>query len=224
MRQILAGDFVSDWLGRRDQRRLLTLARPDVGELRAITDRLHTLAHGPWRPGDPSWRAVRRELLDRINWWNRIFLAAHLADHEIPALLVELIRSAPIRPEPYLAKLLDAYDGHATQSGTEYSQVKVFCPGKLLEQIVNHLLENIEKHRLVGASCRMHVAYKQPDQDTMRIVVRNSGTVACTPPGHGLEALNDKLRPFGGWLRGRELAEDEWTFAAEVKLALWHGG
>jgi orotate phosphoribosyltransferase len=224
LRQILAGDFVADWLGRRDQRRLLTLARPDVGELRAVTDRLHTLAHGPWRPGDPSWRAVRRELLDRINWWNRIFLAAHLADHEMPALLVELIRSAPIRPEPYLAKLLDAYDGYATQSGTEYNQVKVFCPGKLLEQIVNHLLENIEKHRLVGATCRMHVAYKQPDQDTMRIVVRNSGTVPCTPPGHGLEALNDKLRPFGGWLRGRELAEDEWTFAAEVKLALWHGG
>ena len=73
LRQILAGDFVSDWLGRRDQRRLLTLARPDVGELRAVTDRLHTLAHGPWRPGDPSWRAVRRELLDRINWWNPRF-------------------------------------------------------------------------------------------------------------------------------------------------------
>ena len=58
----------------------------------------------------------------------------------------------------------------------------------------------------------------------MRIVVRNSGTVACTPPGRGLEALNDKLRPFGGSLRGQELTEDEWTFAAEVKLPLWHGG
>ena len=81
---ILAGDFVADWLGRRDQHRLLTLARPDVGELRAVTDRLHTLPHGPWRPGDPSWQAVRRELLDRINWWNRIFLAAHLADHACP--------------------------------------------------------------------------------------------------------------------------------------------
>jgi len=224
LRQILAGDFVSDWLGRRDQRRLLTLARPDVGELRAVTDRLHTLAHGPWRPGDPAWRAVRRELLDRINWWNRIFLAAHLADHEMPALLVELIRSAPIRPAPYLAKLLDTHDGRAAQSGTEYSQMKVFCPGRLLEQIVSHLLENIEKHRLVGASCRVHVVYKQPDQDTMQIVVRNSGTVACAPPGHGLEALSDKLRPFAGSLRGRELAEDDWTFAAEVKLALWHGG
>ena len=104
LRQIIAGDFVSDWLGRRDQHRLLTLARPDVGELRAVTNRLHTLAQGPWRPRDPAWRAIRRELLDRMNWWNRIFLAAHLADHEMPALLVELIRSAPVKPGEYLAK------------------------------------------------------------------------------------------------------------------------
>jgi hypothetical protein len=224
LRQILAGDFVSDWLGRRDQRRLLTLARPDVGELRAVTDRLHTLAHGPWRPGDPSWREVRRELLDRINWWNRVFLAAHVADHEMPALLVELVRSGPVSPRPYLTKLLDSDHGHAAESGTEYGEVKVFCPGKLLEQIVNHLLENIEKHRVAGAACRLHVAYMQPDQDTVRIVVRNSGTVGCRPRGHGLEALSDKLRPFGGSLRGQELAEDGWTFAAEVKLPLWHGG
>ena len=224
LRQILAGDFVSDWLGRRDQSRLLTLARPDVGELRAVTDRLHTLAHGPWRPGDPSWRAVRRELLDRINWWNRVFLAAHVADHEMPALLVELIRSAPVSPRPYLTKLIDSRHGHATESGTEYGEVKVFCPGKLMEQIVNHLLENIEKHRVPGTACRLHVAYKRPDQDTMRIVVRNSGTVACAPPGRGLEALSDKLRPFGGSLRGQKLAEDGWTFATEVKLSLWHGG
>ena len=59
LRSILAGDFVSDLLGGRDQRRLLTLARPDVGQLRAVTDRLYTLAHGPLRPADPSWRAIR---------------------------------------------------------------------------------------------------------------------------------------------------------------------
>ncbi len=224
LRQILAGEFVSDWLGRRDQRRLLTLARPDVGELRAVTDRLHELGHGPWRPGDPSWRAVRRELLDRINWWNRIFLAAHLADQEMPALLVELIRSAPTRPGMCLARILGSFRVNATETGTEYGQVKAFCPEKLLEQVVSHLLENIEKHRVVDAIRRVHIEYMQPDRDAMRIVVRNSGTVTCTPPGHGLEALNDKLRPFGGSLRGQEPGEDGWTFAVEVKLALWHGG
>jgi adenine/guanine phosphoribosyltransferase-like PRPP-binding protein len=224
LRQIIAGDFVADWLGPRDQHRLLTLARPDVGELRAVTNRLHTLAHGPWRPRDPAWRAIRRELLDRLNWWNRIFLAAHLADHEMPALLVELIRSAPVKPVEYLAKMRDAHASAMTETGIEYGQAEVFCPGKLLEQVVTHLLENLEKHRVPGAAVRLHVACEPPARGTVRIVVRNSGTVARTPHGHGIEALNDKLGTFGGSLRGQEFAEDGWTFATEVKLALWHGG
>jgi adenine/guanine phosphoribosyltransferase-like PRPP-binding protein len=224
LRQVMAGDFVADWLGRRDQLRLLTLARPDVGELRAVTNRLHTLAHGAWRPDDPAWRAVRRELLDRINWWHRIFLAAHLADHQMRALLVELIRSAPVRPWSYLAKLRDSRAVAVTETGIEFSGLEVFCPGKLLEQVVTHLGENLDRHQVPGAACRLHVAYERPEGDTIRIVVRNSGTAPREPHGHGIEALNDKLGAFGGSLRGQEFAENGWTFAAEVKLALWHGG
>jgi hypothetical protein len=224
LREILAGDFVADWLGGRDQRRLLTLARPDVGELRAVTNRLHTLAHGPWRPGDPSWQAVRRELLDRINWWNRIFLAAHLPDNELPALLVGLINSAPSKPGACVTRVLDSHRVNATISGTEYEQTEVFCPGRLLDQIIAHLLENVEKHRVAGADCRLQVEYKRPDQHTLHIVVRNSGTAASKPRGHGLKALNDKLRPFGGSLTGQVPNDDEWTFATVVALPLWQGG
>jgi adenine/guanine phosphoribosyltransferase-like PRPP-binding protein len=224
LREILAGDFVSDWLGGRDQRRLLTLARPDVGELRAVTNRLHTLARGPWRPDDPSWQAVRRELLDRINWWNRIFLAAHLPDNALPALLVGLINSAPSKPGACVTRVLDSHRVKATISGIEYDQTDVFCPGRLLDQIVAHLLENMEKHRVAGADCRLHVEYKRTDEDTLHIVVRNSGTAASKPRGHGLKALNDKLRPFGGAITDQELSEDEWTFAAVVALPVWHGG
>jgi hypothetical protein len=224
LREILAGDFVSDWLGGRDQHRLLTLARPHVGELRAVTDKLHALAHGPWRPADPSWQAVRRELLDRINWWNRIFLAAHLPDNELSALLVELINSAPSKPGTCVTRVLDSHRTKASISGTEHDQTDVFCPGRLLEQIVAHLLENIEKHRIPDADCRLHVEYKQPDEDTIHIVVRNSGTAARRPPGRGLKALNDKLRPFGGSLTHQALNGDQWTFAATVVLPLWHGG
>jgi adenine/guanine phosphoribosyltransferase-like PRPP-binding protein len=223
LREILAGDFVSDWLGRRDQRRLLTLARADVGELRAVTDRLHTLARGPWRPTDPSWQALRRELLNRINWWNRIFLAAHLTDNELSALLVELIKSAPSKPGPCVARLLDSHRAKATIGGAEYDEVELFCPERLLDQIVAHLLENIQKHRAPGTPCRLHVEYKQPDHDTLHIVIRNSGTVARIPPGRGIKTLNDKLRPFGGSLSGQVLNEDKWTFAALIALPLWHG-
>jgi adenine/guanine phosphoribosyltransferase-like PRPP-binding protein len=223
LREILDGDFASDWLGARDQRRLLTLAQPDLGELRAVTDRLHMLAHGPWRPADPSWRAMRRELLDRLNWWNRIFLAAHISDHEIPALLVELIRSAPVRLGPCVGKLLGAHQAQATTDGKDHGEVDVFCPEKLLDQIVAHLLENIDKHRAEEATCRLHVEYLPSGNKTVQMIVRNSGTVARTPPGRGLKALNDKLRPFGGSLTGKVVAEDEWTFAAVATLPLWHG-
>jgi adenine/guanine phosphoribosyltransferase-like PRPP-binding protein len=223
LREILSGDFVSDWLGRRDQRRLLTLARLDVAELRAVTDRLHILAHGPWRPTDPSWQAVRSELLDRINWWNRIFLAAHLTDNQQPALLVELIKSAPSKPGRCVARLLDSHGAKATISGAEYDQTDVFCPERLLDQVITHLLENIEKHRVAGAVCRLHVEYKPPAQDIMQVLMRNSGTAACPQPGRGLKALNDKLAPFGGSLTGQILAEDEWTFVAAATLPLWRG-
>jgi adenine/guanine phosphoribosyltransferase-like PRPP-binding protein/signal transduction histidine kinase len=224
LRDILAGDFVSDRMGRRDQRRLLTLARLDVGELRAVANRLHQLAHGSWRPDDPSWQALRRELLDRINWWNRMFLAAHIPDHHEPALLVELIRSAPVRLGPLVERLLVSYQAQATIAQPEDGDVNVFCPEKLLDQIVVHLIENVSKHRLANTVCRLNVEYKRSAEERIELVVRNSGTRARTPEGQGIRALNDKLRPFGGSLEGHVLAEDEWTFAAIVTLPVWHGG
>ena len=224
LRDILAGDFVSDWLGRRDQHRLLTLARADVGELRAVTDRLYLLTHGARRPADPSWQLLRRELLDRINWWNRVFLAAHIPDHDVPALLVELIHSVPAKLGPSVVRVLGVHQAHATIAGSEAGDVNVFCPEKLLDQIVAHLLENVRKHSLSDARCRLHVEYMRDADKAVQLVMRNSGTRPSVSPGHGLKALNDKLRPFGGKLTGHVLAEDNWTFAAVATLPLWHGG
>jgi hypothetical protein len=215
---------VSDRLGRRDQHRLLTLARPDVGELRAVTDRLHQLAHGEWRPGDRTWQDLRRELLDRINWWNRIFLAAHIPDHHVPALLVDLIRSAPVKLGSCVARVLASHQSTATIPRPDEGEVDVFCPERLLDQTVSHLLENVHKHRVPGAVRRLHVEYARSDEKAVRLIVRNSGTRPCTPPGRGLKALNDKLRPFGGSLAGQPIAEGEWTFEAVATLPLWHGG
>jgi adenine/guanine phosphoribosyltransferase-like PRPP-binding protein len=222
LRDILAGDFVSDWLGRRDQRRLLTLARPGVEELRDVMDRLHRLSHGTWRPDDPSWQAMRLELLDRINWWNRIFLAAHLPDQPVAALLVELIRSAPVKLAPRVVELL-AHRVQMEAGNSRHGEVEIFCPDKLLAQVVSHLLENIKKHRIEGLTCRLRVDYEPSGQDSVRMVIRNSGTKPCTPPGRGLKALDDKLKPFGGALSGQTLTEDGWSFAAIVTLPLWRG-
>jgi len=223
LREILRGDFVSDQLGRRDQSRLLTLGRPGVGELRGVTDKLHSLAHGTWRPADPSWQAERRELLDHINWWNRMFLAAHVTD-EAPALLIELVRSAPIELGECVEKLLESRQAQAAFEAPEQGQLQVFCPEKLLDQVIGHLLENVEKHCVKGAVCQLQIEYLRPANGTVQMVVRNSGTLPSTPAGRGLKALNDKLRPFGGSLTGQVLAGDEWTFAAVATLPLWHGG
>ena len=221
--EILSGDFVSDLLGRREQNRLLSLARSGGGELGMMTDRLHALAHGPWRPTDPSWQALRRELLDHINWWNRMFLTTHATDNT-RALLVELIGSAPVRPQLCVEKLLKARQERAAIRTPENGQMDVFCPERLLGQILAHLLENVEKHRVKSAFCQLEIEYLRPDRGIMQMVVRNSGTAPSAQPGHGLKALSDKLRPFGGKLTGQDLAEDEWTFAAVATLPLWRGG
>jgi adenine/guanine phosphoribosyltransferase-like PRPP-binding protein len=229
LRAILDGDFVSDQFGHREQRRLLSLARPGVGELRAVTDGLHALTHGPWRPAAPSWLAGQRELLERINWWNHMFLAAHTGEQARPAMLVELIDSAPRELAPCVAELLTAHQARATVQAPELGKFKVFCPEKLLDQILAHLLDNIDRHRAPDADApgRLEVEYLLRDQDTAQMVVRNSGTRPNGQPGQGLRALDDKLRPFGGSLTSQVLPADEaggWTFAVTITLQIWHGG
>lgn len=226
LRDILEGDFAADWLGRSDQNRLLTLARPGVGELRAVTDKLHSLAFGPWRHADPPWQAERRALLERINWWNHMFLAAHVTNGEAPALLVELIRTAPIELGECVLKHLDSHHVQATIKAPAHGEVQVFCPDRLLRQVIAHLLDNVEKHRARESAydCQLQIEYLPPARNAARMVVRNSGTSPSTPPGRGLKALDEMLQPFGGKLVWQFLADGEWTFGVTATLPLWRGG
>jgi hypothetical protein len=224
LRDILAGDFVADWLGRRDQRRLLSLAHADVMELRAVTERLHRLTAEPWQPAYPPWRALRRELLDRLNWWNRMFLAAHVPDHHSPAVLVELAGSAPARLGDRVAAVLASQGVEASIDRPSQGNVLVFCPTKLLDQVVAHLIENVQRHCPAGATWHIQISYEYPSSEHVNMILRNAGTKPLTKPGQGLKSLNEKLRPFGGTLTGNTLTEGEWTFEAIAKLALWQKG
>lgn len=225
LRDILAGEYICDWLGDKEQHRLLGLAQAGFAGLHAVTDRLHRLTHEPRRPGYPPWEALRRELLDRLNWWNRVFLAAHVEDSEVPAKLVELLDSAPVMLAPQVADVFMACGvTSATVDRSDLGDVSVFCPRGLLDQVIRHLLENVRRHRMPGAACRLQLGYERPSTDSVRLVLRNSGTVVRTPPGQGLRALSKKLQPFGGALTGHPCSNDEWTFGAVLTLPVWRQG
>ena len=115
----------------------------------------------------------------------------------VPALLVgaDPVRAGQARA--VLAQLLDAYRATRRLSG-RIRRGEGVLPGEAAGADRQPSAGKRREAPIDGATCRMHVDVR-PDQDTgCGLVVRNSGTVACTPPGHGLEALNDKLRPFGG--------------------------
>ena len=133
-----------------------------------------------------------------------MFLAAHVTD-EVPAVLVELIRSAPIELAECVAKLLESHQAQAAIEAPEQGRGAGFLPGKLLDQVIAHLLENVKKHCVKGEVCQLQVEYLRPADGTVQMVVRNSGTMPSTPAGRGLKAFSDKLRPFGGSLTGQVL-------------------
>ncbi|MEU8802287.1 hypothetical protein [Spirillospora sp. NPDC048819] len=217
---VLAGEFVADRLGRPEQERLLDLVNdPNVTELRTLTERLEVLLEGPWEPQDRSWSAQRREVLNGIRWWHHMFLAAHLPDLEQPALLVELVESAPTEPRARLETVL----GVPVDDPQGAADALVFCPGKLLDEVLEHLLDNTVRHGIEGAERRIHAGCEFDDANDVRVVVRNSGTRPSGRPGRGVRSFNERLRPFGATLRGRPLTDDPWTFEAVITLPRWRG-
>jgi hypothetical protein len=227
LREILSGEYVESQIGRRDQERLLSLAPPnEVIALDAMTDLLHRLSHEPWRPGDPDWQSLRRKALERVNWWYRMFLATHLPDGDGPALVVDLVRSAPVKLAEQVVESLELRRSgllDAEQVG-EPAHAYVFCPGKLLDQTIAHLLENVTRHHVAGADCRLQIEYRYGYEGTVQFVLRNSGTRPRETSGNGLRTFNERLRPFGGSVVGQPLPDDPWwTYAATVTLRLWRG-
>ncbi|TDC69826.1 hypothetical protein E1200_07350 [Actinomadura sp. GC306] len=217
---VLAGEFVADRLGPPEQERLLDLANdPNVTELRTLTESLEVLLAGPWEPQERSWSAQRREVLNGIRWWHHMFLAAHLPDSEQPALLVELVESAPTEPRPRLETVL----GVTVDDPQGAADALVFCPHKLLDEVLEHLLDNTVRHGIEGAECRIHAVCEFDDANDVRVVVRNSGTRPSGRPGRGVRSFNERLRPFGATLRGRPLSDGPWTFEAVITLARWRG-
>jgi signal transduction histidine kinase len=190
--------------------------------LQDVTDGLYQIMHEDWRPEDPRWQSRRRQLLYRINWWYRIFVAAHIPDSERSAQLVELIRSAPADLYATVSDTLRQREA-VTVLGLDNPKWQVFCPRPLLDEAVRHLLDNAYRHRVPGAEVRIGVEYRPAGRDHVEVVIRNTGSQPRPIRGRGLGSFNQKLLPFGGSLTGNPLEQGDWTFEATVTLALWQG-
>lgn len=226
LHHILAGEYVYDRLGRLEHERLMRLLQNGIGALSEVTERLDRLLRGPRQPDDQDWQSMRFEFLDRIDWWYRMFLATHLPRTGKRAHVVDLVSTAPTLLQPRIAMILDS---HGAESDVPPARVdsgpgcEVFCPSALLDEAVEHVLENTERHRIPGAECRIGVSYELPEPGNVQVVLRNTGTRPRSVPGQGLRALNAKLRPFEASLTGRPLAGEPWTFETILTLRLWEG-
>ena len=227
--EILTGDYVLDQLGKHEQGLLVDLARNNAAALCATTELLFDLLHRPWRPEDRAWLELRAALLREVNWWHCSFLATHRPGTELPAYVVQLVQSAPVVLGQTVSAAVRAHS-HGIDVGpgcgaeeAPDAQLRVFCPDRLLEETVGHVLDNIRRHRIPDSALRLHVEYRRPSPTAVVVVLRNSGTRPSHAPGHGLRSLAGRLRPFGGFVRGREAGGGEWTFETEITLQRWQG-
>ncbi len=225
LRAILGGEYVEDQVGQANQQQLLGLTEHgNIAELQTVNNLLNQLIGLPWSPLDAEWQRLRKDLLDRINWWYRVFIAAHLPDQERAALFVDLIGSAPTLLADQIEKTLAAQSAEAWVDHADIgASALVFCPDKLLDQVVGHLVSNAHRHGIPGTSRRFQVDYQQGQRHTVRFVLRNTGSKPRAVPGRGLLSCNEKLAPFGADVIGETLNESEWTYQSVVTLSLWEG-
>ncbi|NNN30194.1 hypothetical protein HLK59_07420 [Streptomyces sp. S3(2020)] len=224
LRHILAGEYVDDQLGRREHERLMRLLPSGITALSEVTERLDRLLRGPRRVDDLDWQLTRNELLDRLDWWYRMFLATHLPETGKRALVVDLVSSAPTLLEPALRTLQSApvTDVHVVLPASA-AETEVFCPGPLLHDAMDHVLDNTRRHRVSSAECRLDVTWTNEASGTARVSLRTTGTRPSPAPGQGLRTLDAKLRPFGASLTGQALDDGDWTFETLLALRLWEG-
>lgn len=228
LREILAGEFVAELCGRRDQERLVALAGTSAAGLLELSERLAGLLHEPRSPDAMRWRTVRRELLDRISWWYNALFATHRPVTGASALLVDLVRSAPT---PVGKAVEAAVAGRGLETATQLLgdlDVEVFCPRDLLDRAIGHILADAQTRAAADTATdrelRIEIGLRRPGPDAVQLVLRDTGALpGPADPARGLGPLARALKPFGGWLTGRALAGDEWSFEAVIALRPWQG-
>ncbi|MGW6447381.1 hypothetical protein [Lentzea sp. NPDC055074] len=221
--EVLAGDYVGDRLGLQEQRNVLAIAEGSgVRELREVEDLLHELEELPWDNANEEWSAKRAKLHAKLLWWHQMFMAPHVSG-TTSAPVVELVRSMPAEPAESVERILrPKHPGLSVVNPAAGMGNRVFCPVPLLDNILEHVLNNLSRHSQPGQVVNLEVEHGVRD-GLVDLVVRNSGTRPRLPAGHGMRALNEKLRPFGGSLEGMPSDRGVWSFTTKVTFALWRG-
>lgn len=236
LREILAGHYAADLLGRPDQDRLVELAGTNVASLLGLSEQFAALVREPRRPDDGRWRAQRRDLLERIGWWYGTLFTARRPGVDSPARLMDLVRSVPASVGEAVACAVESRGLAGAVKAAGDLDVSVFCPRDLLVEAVGQVLDDARRRFAADEDADedeplFEVSVRRPGPDGVQMVIRHSGPLPGLEPGpgRGFAALARALRPFGGWLTGRVLSSRPpegtgWTYEAIIALRPWAHG
>ena len=246
LRDILAGEYAAGLFGRGEQERFVELAGTSTVGTLDLSERLSALLREPRSPDSMQWRAVRRELLDRISWWYNALFATHRPVTGAPALLVGLVRSAPTSVAEVVKGAVAArgLEGVTRLSGDlDMQDVQVFCPRDLLDRSIGHALSDAlarvndvaergergdgdeERESSVGGRkpC-IEIGLRRPGPDAVQLVIRDTATLpGPADPQRNAGTLARALQPFGGWFTGRPTVGEGAGFESVIALRPWQG-
>ena len=253
LREILAGEYVAELFGRGEQERFVALAGTSAAGLLDLSERLGALLREPRSPDSMQWRSVRRELLDRISWWYNALFATHRPVNGAPALLVDLVSSAPTSVAEVVKSAVAARGLESATQVIGELDAQVFCPRELLDRAIGQVLDDVlardEAARNGRAAPRdayedddddaydadptanaadrepsIEIGLRRPSPDAVQLVVRDTAVLpGPADPGRCVGPLARGLKPFGGWLTGRALAAEGWSFESVIALRPWQG-
>jgi hypothetical protein len=224
LRELLVSDYFADGMRAADHARLVRLCDEDSDDaLLALRQDVEALWTRPACERGAGWERLRRRVQHRMAWWYRFFIAAHRDSTDAPAILVDMLQTAPIR-FPDAVEQAFTITAACTTVPADLAQagppVEAFCPQRLFDDVVGHVIGNAGRHQVSGETVAFDVAWKVRD-DLVELRVRNSGSRGSATPGHGLEGVGRKLEAFGGAVTGRELGRSRWTYEARIVIPKW---
>ncbi len=227
LRWIFASGHYLDELGPVEQRRLVCLCDSDINEvLETLLRDIEELWNSDMASRGPEWRRLHRNVLARMRWWQRFFIATHRDGGEERAHVVEFARALPTRlDETLLDPVPRRRDSTTVRVLDSGMGVDVFCPQGLVREAVGHIVENASsRHRLRDQECVIEIVCEPADDEHVVVRVRNSGSKPRLESGRGLRSIAAKLEPFGASIDGGMVGDSVWTWEARLSLELWQGG